>query len=81
MACGVPCAVTDVGDSADLVGDTGRVVMPRDPGALAGAIGELLELGEDGRRALGQLARARIEEKFSIQSVAARYQALYREIA
>ncbi len=81
MACEVPCAVTDVGDSADLVGDTGRVVAPRDPQALAQAISELLDLGLEGRRELGKRARRRIEERFLIQSVAARYHELYRELA
>lgn len=81
MACEIPCAVTDVGDSADLVGDTGRVVPPRDPGALAHAIGELLSLPLDERKRLGEAARRRIEERFSIQSVAARYHELWREIA
>jgi len=81
MACEIPCAVTDVGDSADLVGDTGRVVPPRDAQALAGAIRELLDLSPEERRALGRAARCRIEERFSIESVAARYHALYRELA
>ena len=81
MACEVPCVVTDVGDSADLVGNTGRVVAPRDSHALAAAMGELLELGGGERRELGRAARARIEQRFSIESVAARYHALYREMA
>ena len=38
MACGVPCAVTDVGDSAYIVADSGFVAPPRAPEALASAI-------------------------------------------
>ena len=38
MASGVPCAVTDAGDSALMVGETGRVVPPRDLLALAAAL-------------------------------------------
>ncbi len=77
MSCGVPCAVTDVGDSALIVGNTGRVVPPRDSEALANAWKELIELGPEGRKALGKAARARIIESFSLNSVVARYESLY----
>lgn len=81
MACGVPCVVTDVGDSALLVGDTGRVVSPRDPEALADAWLALLRVGAEERLRLGALARKRIEERFELSSVAARYRRLHEEIA
>jgi glycosyltransferase involved in cell wall biosynthesis len=81
MACGVPCVVTDVGDSAFLVADTGRVVPARDPDALAGAWEELLLLGPEGRRRLGQRARARVEEHFTLPRVAAQYAALWSRLA
>ncbi len=42
MACGIPCVVTDVGDSARLVGTLGEVAPPRDPAALAAALQRLL---------------------------------------
>jgi glycosyltransferase involved in cell wall biosynthesis len=78
MACGVPCVVTDVGDSAWIVSDTGRVVPVRSPQALADAWQELIDLGQEKRKDLGNAARSRILEKFSLNSVVAQYEALYQ---
>lgn len=77
MACGVPGVVTDVGDSALLVGDAGRVVPPRDPTALAAAIAGLLALSARSRQALGAAARARIAANYALPVIAGRYQSLY----
>lgn len=81
MACGVPCAVTDVGDAGAIVGATGRVVPPRDPRALAAAWRALLALREEERRALGAAARQRVAEYFSLEQVTRQYEALYAELA
>jgi len=80
MCCGVPCVATDVGDSARIIGDTGRIVAARDPVALAGAMLELLELTAAERQALGTAARSRILAEFSLPAVAARYAALYEAL-
>ncbi|MGF1544242.1 MAG: glycosyltransferase [Parvularculaceae bacterium] len=80
MACGVPAVVTDVGDSAWIVGDAGRAVPPGDPDALAAALSSVLDLDPAARRALGLAGRARIVEAFSMDAVAAQYDALYAEV-
>jgi glycosyltransferase involved in cell wall biosynthesis len=77
MACGVPCAVTDVGDSAYIVGDSGSVSPPREPQALAQAIVRLVDMGRLGRQQLGAKARRRIETEFSLPAIVRRYEALY----
>ncbi|MBT9173999.1 MAG: N-acetyl-alpha-D-glucosaminyl L-malate synthase [Syntrophomonadaceae bacterium] len=80
MSCGVPCVVTDVGDSALIVGDTGKVVPSEDFAALACGIGELLEAGAERRSLLGEAARRRIGEHVSLPDMVAAYERLYREI-
>jgi glycosyltransferase involved in cell wall biosynthesis len=77
MACGVPCVVTDVGDSSFLVDRTGTASPARDPQKLAAAMLDLLGRGDGGRRALGLAARQRILRHFSIDAVAERYLDLY----
>jgi glycosyltransferase involved in cell wall biosynthesis len=77
MACGVPCAVTDVGDSAYIVADTGLVSPSRDPRALANAIARLIAMGRAGRQQLGAQARKRVETEFSLPSIVRRYEDLY----
>jgi glycosyltransferase involved in cell wall biosynthesis len=81
MACGVPCVVTDVGESRRIVADTGRVVPSRNPQRLAEAMRELLALDADSRQILGREARQRIATEFSIDRVAAQYERLYEELA
>ena len=66
MACGVPCVVTDVGDSALIVGDTGSVVPPGDYNALAAAIGRLIDRPHEERLVLGEVCRARVVSEFGI---------------
>ncbi len=66
MSCGVPCIVTDVGDSALLVGDNGTVVPPRNPQALATAIISSLEANRIERRLQ---TRNRIVANFSVEQL------------
>jgi glycosyltransferase involved in cell wall biosynthesis len=80
MACGIPCVVTDVGDSAWIVGDTGLVVPPQDPTALTRALLAMIEQGPEARRHLGQAARNRMVAGFSLAQIAAHYHDFYTSI-
>jgi glycosyltransferase involved in cell wall biosynthesis len=81
MATEVPCVVTDVGDSAKIVGQTGRVVAPKNPNALADGVIELLNLSVEKRQELGGKARKRIRDYYSLEKIVRDYEKLYRNIA
>lgn len=72
MACGVPCVVTDVGDSALIVGDVGSVVSSADPSVLAVAVGHLIDLPAEDLRVLGEACRARVVSEFGIDRLVQR---------
>jgi len=71
MLCEVPCVVTDVGDSALIVADNGRVVAPNDPFELADAVSEIIRMPEVERFELGKQARQRIVNEFKIEDMVA----------
>ncbi|MEZ4599291.1 MAG: glycosyltransferase [Syntrophotaleaceae bacterium] len=77
MSCGVPCAVTDVGDSAWIVGDTGMIVSPNSPEELAQALIKMTEIGQKERTRLGISARERIVDNFSIPKIVRQYEDLF----
>jgi glycosyltransferase involved in cell wall biosynthesis len=81
LSCALPCVVTDVGDSPQVVGEAGRVVPPLDPVALANAMVALVDVGPEARAALGRRARQRMVSEFGIEAVAKRYADLYAELA
>jgi len=80
MACSVPCIVTDVGDSAWIVGETGIVVKSGDRKAFTDAMITLIKMGAEERLELGKLARNRIIKHFSINILVKQYENLYRDI-
>jgi glycosyltransferase involved in cell wall biosynthesis len=81
MACGVPCVATDVGDSREIVGDSGLVVPPRDSEALADGLKTVIRKTVQERQALGRAARQRVQARYSLDSVVAQYVDLYQTLS
>lgn len=72
MACGVPVVASAVGGMLDSVadGETGRLVPPQDPAALADAVRDLLS-DPARRRAYGRAGVQRARSRYSWDAVAA----------
>ncbi len=71
MACERPCVVTDVGDSARIVGEVGEVAPPRDAIGLAAAMTKMLARIE-GNTEIGSQARAKVVGEFSMERMVLR---------
>jgi len=76
MAVGVPCVATDVGDIAEFVADTGKIVPVADASALATAWTTLLSQTPEQLEYLGQQARQRVAARYSLDAVILSYQHL-----
>jgi hypothetical protein len=63
-----------------MVGDTGLVVKPRSPGALAYACSGLIDDGAEGRARRGAAARQRVIEHYGMARVTDSYHALYLDV-
>ena len=80
MACGVPCVVTDVGDSALIVGESGIVVRPGCPKELGAGIVRILRLTSAERENLQVAARHRIVTNFGMTRMVSRYEDVYQRL-
>ena len=80
MSCGRTTVSTDVGGVCEAVGDTGLVVPPREPEKMAAAALTLLRDGER-RRELGESARQRVIDRFTLRRSVDNFRTIYRELA
>lgn len=70
-AMGLPAIGSSIGAQKEIVvdGQTGLIVPPADPAALADAIGRLLAMGDAGRRSMGEAALSRVRARFTTSAL------------
>ena len=73
MMMGLPCIVTDVGDSRRIVGSNGVVVSPMNPEKLAEELVAVATLSRAERRAIGTAMRTRALDEFTLSIAANRF--------
>lgn len=80
MACALPAVSTDVGDARVVLGDTGTIIPPGQPAALAAAINTALSGTPEERRIRAEAARAHIERNFAIKAIIGRFASFYQDL-
>lgn len=80
MACQVPCVATDVGESAQIIGDTGIIVAAQNSQALADGIRVMLKSGREGLLERGRVCRERIEKLFGLDLIVKKFESIYSEV-
>ena len=79
MSTGVPCLVTDVGDSADVVGSEGIVIGEVTVEGIVAGLETLVAMGPDELRRRGTAARERASRRHDPDVARAQYRALWAE--
>jgi glycosyltransferase involved in cell wall biosynthesis len=77
MAMEKPVVATDVGGVRELLWACGSLVPPKDSGALATAMLELMHMPQEDRITLGRASRARIQHYFNLDDKADEWETLY----
>jgi len=78
MASELPVVATDCGGVGEVVGSEGFIVKCGDSEALAAALFRALSMSGTERKALGSLARIRIERDFSLSRALDKWELVYR---
>lgn len=81
LAAGRPVLMGVPGDAARVIeeADAGVCFGSGDPGAMASAVEQLMALGEDERRAMGERGREHVRSHFSVEPLTSRYVEVLRE--
>lgn len=81
-ACGLPAVATDVPGTPEVLtdGHTGWLCPAGDPAALAHSMTRLMQASTEERLAMGERARQQVVERFSLDAVLDRWEALYADL-
>lgn len=81
-ACGLPAVATDVAGTREVIvnGETGWLACAEGPDALVAVMARLMRVSSAERRAMGERARRSVVERFSLETVLDRWEAIYLEL-
>lgn len=81
-ACELPTVATDVPGTREVVvaGHTGWLAPPGQPAVLAEGMESVMRTSVDARKTMGRHARQQVLERFSLEAVLDRWEALYRQL-